>query len=143
MAVYPGSRTASSLRKTVVGDRVIASDSTTTSLLRLSYMLNKLDGHYVDKLPQPQGTIIGVDGKIYILDMDKLIQYLTERYGTPITSKSISDKVKQQAGIMVLKMTTGDVVGLWGGKEMHSIEDYSKRTSSIQDVYLWKVAKGK
>ena len=102
-------------------------------------MLNQLDGHHIPK-DNSQGAYIGRDKKVYIYDLAALKTYLTKTYGDPLTVSSVSE-VTGQSGILMLDVSQTDrsagSVGLWDGKNMHQIKDYTK-ASSVRSVTLWK-----
>ena len=110
-----------------------------TDGLRLSYMLNQLDGHHIPK-DNSQGAFIGRDKKVYIYDLPALKTYLTKTYGDPLTASSVSE-VTGQRGILMLDASQTDrsagSVGLWDCNNMHQIKDYTK-ASSVRSVTLWK-----
>ena len=107
--------------------------------LRLSYMLNQLDGHHIPK-DNSQGAFIGRDKKVYIYDLAALKTYLTKTYGDPLTVSSVSE-VTGQSGILMLDVSQTDrssgSVGLWDDKKIHQIKDYTK-ASSVRSVTLWR-----
>ena len=113
-----------------------------TDCLRVSYMLNKLDGHHIPKT-QSQGAFIGSDHRVYIFDLTALTTYLTTTYKDPPQTAQSAATFKGQRGIMMLNVTQSDgsagSVGLWDGSKMHQITDHSK---SVGTVTFWKT-KGK
>ena len=147
MAVYPGDKAEGGdisgvdLRKKVTGNLQLEKTKTLAAIdgLRLSYMLNQLDGHHIPK-DNSQGAFIGRDKKVYIYDLAALKTYLTKMYGDPLTASSVSE-VTGQSGILMLDVSQTDrsagSVGLWDGKNMHQIKDYAK-ASSVRSVTLWK-----
>ncbi|KAI0227339.1 hypothetical protein LSAT2_022199 [Lamellibrachia satsuma] len=147
MAVYPGDKAEGGdisgvdLRKKVTGNLQLEKTKTLAAIdgLRLSYLLNQLDGHHIPK-DNSQGAFIGRDKKVYIYDLAALKTYLTKTYGDPLTASSVSE-VTGQSGILMLDVSQTDrsagSVGLWDGKNMHQIKDYAK-ASSVRSVTLWK-----
>ena len=147
MAVYPGDKaeggdiSGRDLRKKLTGNLQLDNVKTlaATDGLRLSYMLNQLDGHHIPK-DNSQGAFIGRDKKVYIYDLAALKTYLTKTYGDPLTVSSVSE-VTGQSGILMLDVSQTDrsagSVGLWDGKNIHKIKDYSK-ASSVRSVFLWE-----
>ncbi|KAI0238561.1 hypothetical protein LSAT2_010708 [Lamellibrachia satsuma] len=150
VAVYPGDNAMGGsingvdLREKLSGNLQLDNVKTlaATDGLRLSYMLNQLDGHHIPK-DNSQGAFIGIDEKVYIYDLAALKLYLTKKYGDPLTASSASE-VTGQSGILILDVSQTDrsagSVGLWDGKNMHQIKDYTK-ASSVRPVTLW-VANG-
>ena len=143
MSVYNGVISGDDLRKKHLGNRKLNEAKTlaATDCLRVSYMLNQLDGHHIPKT-QSQGAFIGTDNKVYIYDLTALETYLTETYKDKPQRASSAAAFKVERGIMMLNVSQSDgsagSVGLWDGNKMHQIKDYSK-TTSVRAVTFWKL----
>ena len=90
LTTYPGDTaldgliSRGDLRKRLTGNLKVNGVTTlaATECLRVSYMLNKLDGHHTPKT-QTQGVFIGTDHKVYLCDLATLKTYLTTTYIDP------------------------------------------------------------
>ena len=149
VATYPGDTamggqiSGDDLRKKLTGNRKLTAVTTLAAIdgLRMSYMLNQLDGHHIPKT-QSQGALIGIDNKLYVYDLSVLKAYLTKTYKDQPQTASSAAAFKGQRGIMMLDVSQSDgsagSVGLWDGSKMHQITDYTK-TTSVRRVTFWKV----
>ena len=150
VATYPGDTSlgglisGDDLRKKLTGNLKLKDVTTlaATDCLRVSYMLNKLDGHHIPKT-QSQGALIGTDHRVYIYDLAALKTYLTTTYKDPPQTAPSAAAFKDQRGVMMLDVSQSDgsagSVGLWDGSKMHQITDHTK---SVGTVTFW-TTKGK
>ena len=145
-SVYKGDNSGVDLHKKLLGNRKLKEAKTlaATDSLRMSDMLNQLDGHHIPKT-QSQGAFIGTDNKVYIYDLTALKTYLTTTYKDQPQTASSAAAFKGQRGIMMLDVSQSDgsagSVGLWDGSKMHQITDHTK-SNSVRSVTFWKT-KGK
>jgi len=149
VATYPGDTatggqiSGDDLRKKLTRNRKLTTVTKFAAIdgLRMSYMLNKLDGHHIPKT-QSQGAFIGADNKVYIYDLAALKTYLTKTYKDPPKTAPSAAAFTGERGIMMLDVSQSDgsagSVGLWDGNKMHQIKDYTKATS-VRSVTFWKV----
>ena len=124
----------SDLRQQIGGSLQIPTGRAATEALRLSMMLNKMDGHHIT-LTQAKGAVIGRDKKVYIHDVATLKSYLTQKYGAPETATSVS-ALRWKRGILVLDPSDGvGSVGLWNGSKMHQMPDHSRQPNVAMNLW--------
>ena len=143
MAAYPGDQghggiySEAVLTKKIAGNCRVDTRQVTTDAIRLSFTLNQMYGHNIPKT-HSTSSIIGRNTKVYIYKLAELKIYLSEKYGDPLTSSSVSE-LTGQSGILMLEVPLDDgsegSVGLWNGHAMHQISDHSRRAKK---VYFWE-----
>jgi hypothetical protein len=116
-----------------------SSGNTNACALRISYALNKSG----IKIPNRNGTFKGADGKYYFLSAEKLLNWMTVRFGKPdLTLKANNlGPLLGEKGIYIMQATSPYIFRAWGHADLwyyNNCVGHCYFGSDVNKVMLWR-----